>query len=233
MSREKGIGKFFRPTNNPEDWKQLLAEPDKQWKTGYSAKALAYCWQEARGFPPEVRQVFRSSDIDIFQDIQMLVAFPEYKVPLPGGRRASQNDLFVLAKGNGQLISIMVEGKVSEPFGDTIAEWKAQSGKGRETRLEYLCDLLGLNTATVDHIRYQLLHRTASALIEAQRFNAPNALMLVHSFSRENKWFEDYQQFLALFGVTGKVDSLVLGKNISGVKLHFGWVKGNKKYLDR
>jgi len=53
------------------------------------------------------------------------------------------------------------------------------------------------------------------------------------SFGRENEWFEDYQQFLALFGVTGKVDSLVFAKNVNGVKLHFGWVRGDNRYLDR
>lgn len=233
MSGEKGTQKFFRPIDKPEEWKQFLAEPDKQWRTGYSAKALAYSWHEARDFPSEVKRVFRNSGIDIFQDIEMLVAFPEYKVPLPGGRRASQNDVFVLAKGNGELVSITVEGKVSEPFGDTIAEWGARSGTGRKTRLKYLCNLLGLDIATLGHIRYQLLHRTASALIEAKRFNAPNALMLVHSFSRENRWFDDYQQFLALFEVTGKVGSLVFAKNINGVKLYFGWAKGDKKYLER
>ena len=51
MNSEKGIGKFFRPTNNPEEWRQLLAKPDKHWKTGYSAKTLAYCWQETGDFP--------------------------------------------------------------------------------------------------------------------------------------------------------------------------------------
>lgn len=233
MGSENSIGKFFRPINNPEEWRQLLADPDKQWKTDYSAKTLAYCWQEARDFPPEVRKVFHNSGIDVFKDIEMLIAFPEYKVPLPGGRRAAQNDIFVLAKGNEQLVSIMVEGKMSEPFGDTIAKWKAGYGRGRRTRLSYLCDLLGLDMAAVDRIRYQLLHRTASALIEAKKFNAPNALMLVHSFSRENKWFEDYERFLALFGVTGKVDSLVFGRNINGVKLYFGWVRGDKRYLDK
>ena len=77
------------------------------------------------------------------------------------------------------------------------------------------------------------MHRTASALIEAKRFNAPNALMLAHSFSRENEWFDDYQQFLALFGVRGGIGSLVFAKNIDGVNLYFGWAKGNEKYLDR
>ena len=46
--------KFFIPAKSPIDWKQLLAEPEKHWKTGYSAKALAYCWQEAQGFPESV-----------------------------------------------------------------------------------------------------------------------------------------------------------------------------------
>jgi hypothetical protein len=62
----------------------------------------------------------RASDIDLFHDINILLAFPEYKVPLPGGTRPLQNDVFVLAKGGDQLISIMIEGKVSEPFGELV-----------------------------------------------------------------------------------------------------------------
>lgn len=226
-------GKFLHPLNGPEEWRQLLAKPDRHWKTGYSAKALAYCWQEAEGFPFEVSQMFLGSGINVFRDIEILLAVPEYKVPLPGGLRASQSDIFLLAKGSGQLVSIVVEGKVSERFGDTIAEWKAQPGNGKEIRLNYLCSLLELDIERVDRARYQLLHRTASALIEAKRFNAPNALMLVHSFSRVNEWFEDYQQFLALFGARGGIDSLVFAKNIDGVNLYFGWAKGDEKYLNR
>ena len=229
----RGVNRFFRPINNAEEWKQLLAKPDKHWKTGYSAKALAYCWQEAKDFPPEVRRIFRRSNIEVFRDIEMLLAFPEYRVPLPGGPRASQSDIFILARGNGQLVCIMVEGKASEPFGQTIAEWKVRPGEGKEPRLKYLCKRLGLNAIEVDSVRYQLMHRTASALIEAERFNAPNALMLVHSFSPANEWFEDYERFLSLFGVTGEVDSLVFAKTIGTVKLYFGWVRGNTEYLSR
>ena len=54
-------------------------------------------------------------------DISILMAFPEYKVPLPVGSAASQNDLFVLGKFNDQLISIMVEGKSSEGFGKLVS----------------------------------------------------------------------------------------------------------------
>lgn len=218
------MSRFFIPANKPEDWKQLLAEPDKQWKTGYSAKSLAYSWQTANGFPRSVKKVFEDSGINLFQDIEMLVAFPEWKVPLPGGRRASQNDIFVLAEGSNELISITVEGKVRESFGEIVTEWKSDRSKGKQKRLDYLCALLHLDTNQVDYIRYQLLHRTTSAVIEAKRFNAKNALMLVHSFSKESEGFQDYCQFLALFRLKGRMNSLTRPVTINRIRLYFGWV---------
>lgn len=230
------MSKFFIPTNTPEDWKSLLADPDKHWRTGYSAKALAYCWQEANDFPRSVKRVFKDSGVKLFQNAQLLLAFPEYKMPLPGGRRASQNDIFILARSDGQLISITVEGKVNESFGEFIVDWKLKDRGGKVERLKYLCDELKLDESKVDHIRYQLLHRTASAVIEAKKFKAENALMLVHSFSqlkeKNDEAFQDYWQFLRLFGVEGKMNSLVLAKRISCINLYFAWVKGEGKYLE-
>jgi hypothetical protein len=227
------VNKIFIPARKPEDWKSLLAEPEKQWKTGYSAKALAYCWQEANDFPECVRNVFRKSGIDLFQNIELLLAFPEYKVVMPGGVRPSQNDIFVLAMGNNQLASIMVEGEVSEPFGDTVADWRKRNSPGKETRRKFLLEEFGLEeNEQIGAIRYQLLHRTASAIIEAKKFKAENALMLVHSFSPSDEGFKDYGQFLALFGVRAELDSLVLVKNVKAIDLYFGWVKGKEKYLN-
>lgn len=226
--------RIFVPSNGPEDWKSLLADPEKQWRTGYSAKALAYCWEEAGDFPECVSRVFRNSGKALFRNLKLLAAFPEYKVSLPGGRRASQNDIFILAKGRDQLVAIMVEGKVSEPFDRTIAEWKSAEGRGKPTRLRFLCDKLQLDMGQIDHIRYQLLHRTASAIMEAEKFKAENALMLVHSFSQSDEWFEDYRGFLTLFGLDNiEPDSLVHARNICGIDLYFGWVRGDKKYLGK
>ncbi len=227
------MNKFFIPIDNPEDWKSFLAEPDKQWKSGYSAKALAYCWQEANDFPKDVRRVFERSGFPIFQSIEMLFALPEYKVPLPPYyARPSQNDIFILAKGNNQLVSIMVEGKVSEPFGGTIAEWKKDNSKGKQERLGFLLNTLQIENKKIDHIRYQLLHRTASAIIEARRFNAENVLVLIHSFSQSNEWFDDYNEFLALFGMNSKVNNVTRPKNVDGIDLYFSWIRGDKKYLE-
>jgi len=83
------MNKIFVPTNRPEDWRLLLAEPRKHWKTGYSAKSLAYSWEEANGFPGSVKRVFTSSGIGLFKNVRPLLAFPEYQVPLPGGARPS------------------------------------------------------------------------------------------------------------------------------------------------
>jgi hypothetical protein len=219
------MSKFFVPTNTPEDWKHLLAEPEKHWKTGYSAKSLACCWQEANDFPTCVTKVFKNSGLKLFENVKLLVAFPEYKVPLPGGRRASQSDIFILAKGKNELISMTVEGKVSEGFGQTIDEWIAQESKGKEVRLNFLTELLGLERDKIGDIRYQLIHRTASAVIEAKEFTANSAVMLVHSFGHGNEGFQDYCRFLELFDATGKVDSLVTGRKVAGINLYFAWAK--------
>ncbi len=232
------MGKFYVSVDSPEDWKPLLSKPDKHWKTGYSAKTLAYCWQEANDFPKSVKKVFRNSGIPLFQNIELLLAFPEYEVPLkPYRAHPSQSDIYILAKGNNQLISIAVEGKVDEPFGELIADWKLTDKGGKKARLKFLCDELRLDENGIDHVRYQLLHRMASAVIEAKKFKAKNALMMVHSFSqskgKDNEGFQDYCQFLDLFHAQGEIDSLVFAKKVDGIDLYFGWVKGERKYLEK
>jgi hypothetical protein len=231
----QGIGKFFRPINDAEEWRLLLAQPGKHWRTCYSAKTLAYCWQEAGDFPPEVTRVFRESGIPVFKDVKMLIAFPEYQVSLSGGKRASQSDIFILAKGDDQLISIAVEGKVDETFGEVVYRWRLKDKGGKEDRLKFLCDQLMLSTDLVGGIHYQLLHRAASAVIEAKKFSAPIALMLVHAFEktkdRYDESFQAYCGFLNLFGKQGKENTVISLKILGIVNLYTGWVKGNPEYL--
>jgi hypothetical protein len=219
--------RIFVPTTGPNDWKWLLADPETQWVPGYSAKELAECWERAVGFPQEISRLFLESGISSFRKVELLLAFPEFQVKLPGGRKASQNDLFILAKDlGGNLIAITVEGKVQEPFGETLDEWLKDSSEGKKKRLEFIIKKLGLSEELPSHIRYQLLHRTASAVIEANRFNAMKAVMIVHSFSQDYQWFDDYQRFCELFGAQGLKDKLVFLKQTQGVELYCGWAKG-------
>lgn len=220
------MSKIYIPASSAEQWAQFLAEPVKHWRQGYSARTLAYSWQEAAGFPTEVGAVLASK----FPAVELLLALPEHKVPLPGGSRSSQNDIWVLARAEGKLISIAVEGKVSEPFGPTVQEWQIESSAGKSERLAYLLNLLGLSSVP-DTTRYQLLHRTASAIIEAQRFNANHAVMLVHSFSQSNEWFQDYAAFVSLMGGSATENGMVSVGARSGIPLYLAWVRGNARYL--
>jgi hypothetical protein len=226
------MNRTYIPTKRAEDWKHLLADPEKHWRTGYSAKALAYCWEGADGFPPEISRLFGESNIPAFQHVDLLLALPEYKVALPGGGHASQNDLFVLAKAaDGNLISMMVEGKVSEAFGPTVREWIEEPPSGKTKRLDFIRQRLGLAGVPLDSIRYQLLHRTVSALVEAERFNVRHAVMIVHSFSPSAEHFDDYRAFLALFGVETSPNKLFLLRESEGINLYSGWATGDAKYL--
>ena len=227
------MSKFYIPSNGPKSWKEFLAEPDKHWKKGFSARSLAYCWEGVQGFPGSVLSVFKNSEYELFHSVEFLLGIPEHKVPLPGGKTESQNDIYVLAKSNDELISIAVEGKVSEPFGQLISEWIEESSPGKLECLEFLIGLLEINNKDISQIRYQLLHRTASALIEAERFCAPHALMLVHSFSQSNKWFDDYAAFVRLFGKETELNSLVYVGERNDVDLYLGWVTGEAEYLER
>jgi hypothetical protein len=124
-----------------------------------------------------------------------LLVVPEHKVPLPGGRTESQNDVFVLGSTSSGLVSICIEGKVNESFGEPVSKWGPDSSPGKQKRFQYLTETLGLEDADLSNIYYQLLHRTASAIIEAKRFHASTAVMLVHSFSEEHKWFPEFGEF--------------------------------------
>jgi hypothetical protein len=224
------MSEILIPASSAEQWKAFLAEPDKQWRRGYSARTLAHCWHDTPGFPEEVETVLHQAVP--FRQIEMVLGVPEHQVPLPGGARPSQNDLWVLGRTPEGLVSIAVEGKVGEPFGPTIEEWDYTTSAGKRKRLQFLCSLLNLSFPPPNNTRYQLLHRTASAILEAKRFFAKYAVMLVHSFSEANQWIDDYERFVSLFGINGAPDQLLEIDHQTEIPLFLGWVRGEKKYLD-
>lgn len=225
--------RIYIQESRPEDWRRLLADPLKHWRTGYSAKALAYCWQEANGFPDSVKRAFKNSTLPLFKEMEFLIAVPEYKVPLPGGLRASQNDIFVLAKANNGLFAIAVEGKVTEDFGSLVSDWLNTKDKktNKPERIAFLVKKIGIEGKRIGDIRYQLIHRTASSIIEAEKFNANNALVLIHSFSQTYEHFDDYIKFISLYGLKAEKDSISGPVAINEIRLYFGWVKGEAKFL--
>ncbi|EGB14938.1 hypothetical protein DND132_1732 [Pseudodesulfovibrio mercurii] len=218
------MNRIFKPTHSPEDWREFLAAPEKHWKNGHSAKELAYAWERAEGWPPEIADLFAGHPE--FADLEMALAIPEYTVDLPGGGRPTQNDLFVLAHGRAGLVVIMVEGKTAETFGQPLGRWRQDASPGRKRRLAYLQSVLALPGRLPDTVRYQLLHRTGSALMEAARYHARAAILLVHSFSPTHQWFNDYASFLDLYDVNAKLGQLQPVTTFTHVPLYAGWVTG-------
>ena len=225
------MSKILAFTSGPGDWQALLADPVKHWRSGYSARALAYCWEAADGFPPEVAQALSQSDSPLLADLTPVLAVPEFKVPLPGGGRASQNDIFVLARSAAGPVSIMVEGKVNESFGPTLHGWISQGSPGRQERLRFLMRSLGLRSQPQGAIRYQLLHRAASAIITGEQYRAAAAVLVVHSFSKALVGWPDYQAFARLFGVDAvQGTAQALGRR-SLIPLFGVWVIGEQSFL--
>jgi hypothetical protein len=218
-------------TSGPGDWQTFLADPVKQWRTGYSARTLAHCWEASDGFPPEVSKVLTQTTEPLLANLEPLLAVPEFKVRLPGGSRASQNDVFVLARSCAGPVCIMVEGKVNEPFGPTLDDWRTDASSGKDKRLDFLLQTLGISAPVGGNIRYQLFHRAASAIITAEQYHAVAAIVLIHSFSDEHTGWSDYKGFVGLFGVRAVRDVVQRLPTVSPTHLFGAWVAGDCAFL--
>jgi Domain of unknown function (DUF6946) len=215
----------LKPTHGAGDWQSGLADPEKQWRAGFSAMAAAQCWEDAQGLPVEIADL-------LGPEATLEVAVPEYKVPLPGGSRSSQCDVFALVTVQGQEVALAVEAKVNEVFGPLLGEWIADGSVGKQQRLSTICDLLDVPCPPPDSLRYQLFHRTAAAVLEARRFGRPVAAMIVQSFAPDDRWHGDFETFAEYIGCPAGVGSV--GKKVlpDGLSLWVGWAKGDPRFLE-
>jgi hypothetical protein len=215
------------PLRRPEDARPFLRDPERHWRDGYSAAELAKSWIAANDIPAPVRAVLDSCDG--YRGASLVAAFFEKQVDLgtPGG--ASQTDIMAIVAGDAGLAMIAVEGKVEESFDRVVSDWLKQSrrddGRNRQARLGRLCELLGLAVDRAMPLRYQLLHRAAAAVLEASRYRAVSAMMLVHSFSSSDTSLPDFLAFAEAAGmpVSGK-NEVSRARLLDGLELRLAWV---------
>lgn len=193
----------------------------------------AACWEESQpNLPAEIIEVLQAPMDPALMELKLLLAIPEWEVELPGGETSSQTDILAIAHNSNGLAVLGVEAKVDEPFGPTLQEKKVGITDGKLRRIAFLESELGRKIPFPNHIRYQLLHRSVSALLTAREFHASVAVMLVHSFSKSSKWRDDFESFCS------ELESKKLSENlweifgITGPRLILGWCKGNSKYLE-
>ena len=194
--------RIYVPASGLESWRCRLADPETQWVRGKSAFETAVFWEygarQSRGIHPKLALLLDQQPE--LREAELVASFPEHKVRLPGGARASQNDVWAVLRTSGGLVSLAIEGKAGESFAETIGEWRRDASEGKTKRLEYLCAQLGIVAPPDDALRYQLLHRTVSALLEAERVGATVAAMIVVSFIKDPASLADFSAFTSCMG---------------------------------
>lgn len=193
------------------------------WKQGRSAKAVADSWFGANDIPPRVRAVLEQAPE--FKSAELVDAWLERCTDLGDGRSsASQTDLLAVLGVGNELAVVGVEAKVTESFGPLVSKWIGDGSEGKEDRLQRLCDLLGLDRASVSDLRYQLFHRTAAAILEARHYRAKKAVLMVHSFCDKGTGLPDFLGFFERMGVDGVGrDKLSSPAPVGGITLWVGW----------
>ena len=215
------------------NWRDRLAKPDTQWKRRFSAFETAVSWEKASfhpaGLPEPIAELFRGSD---FGEATVLLAIAEHKVPLIGGLADSQCDVWALLSTGCGGVSLSVEAKANEAFGQgnqSLKDWLAageseKSRQNRRDRWKHIVDHLpSAASDAYSLVPYQLLHRCAAAVIEAKRFGVPNAVFVVQAFESPVESFEAFSRFCQAVNLNTERGQLQI-TSVGEIRLGIGWV---------
>ncbi len=218
------MNKFFHTEAllTPESVRPFLAKPS-HWREGRSAYELAHSWIAAGDIPSRVRKVL--DGCPVFKNAILVEGFFEHQTDLRSAGHPTQTDLLtVLRLSNAAYAVIAVEAKVDEPFGPIIRDWNDGTGR-KEERLSALCNYFDLSQNLILDLRYQLLHRSAAALFEAERYGASQAMTMIHSFSSPGEALNDYHSFMQALGISPVGPCEVSEpRTFHGIDLRFAWV---------
>jgi hypothetical protein len=217
------------PLNAPEQVRPLLRDPDIHWKKGRSAYEAAHAWvgqqkHRSAGIPSRVSSVLKSDPA--WHAARVVTGFFEHATPLDTQKGPSNTDLLVVCDIVPGLGVMAVEAKAGETFGERICDWLTITpSPGKDARWKWACEFFGVGDEACRQLRWQLFHRTASAIIEARRFRSTHAIMLVHDFSGRASSLDDYLVFASALGIgNARVDGLSDAREFGGISLQLAWV---------
>jgi hypothetical protein len=188
---------------------------DAAWDDG----PLASAWLGTRGFPEPVRTL-----LDAYEPFVAAQPLLAWVAPRAG---ATPRDLFVLARlTDGGLAAIAVAGP-SDLGGPSVEDWLlAEPSPARVERLQQLSERVGIPLNELRALSQPLVARTAAALLEAERFNATHALMLVHAADGAAPDRDERRALVAALGGTRADDGIVAVTAPVDIALYLGWVEG-------
>ncbi|MGO9498015.1 MAG: DUF6946 family protein [Solirubrobacteraceae bacterium] len=121
------------------------------------------------------------------------------------------------------------EGKAAKPYGSLVSEcWRDdQGGKDEAPRLR---SWLGLPSRT-NPATCATKYCTASAVIEAGRFNGQRSMMVIYSFGDNLGGFSDFVRFASMLGVGIPRGEFIRAATATAVPIWLDWVDGKQRHL--
>lgn len=212
-----------------DDWVDVVSR--KHYKIGHSAFEIAHRYHGmGKRMPEPIYSLLQNSHVADFRNLEVCEAYIEFPVHLNDNRHASRTDAMIFAHSSeGEKIVICIEAKALEEFGPRVFRWinTPDSGgprrqkklfnnphapiPGKLRRLQFLNEVLSLEIKPEATVRYQLLHRTASAILIARQTFAKVALVLIHAFAESDHNSADFQEFCRLLSFNDVAKNKVIG----------------------
>jgi hypothetical protein len=197
-----------------DDWTRPK-KPDLHWKPGRSAMSLAEAWFSAGQAQPPRELVDLLESHQLTRGAVLEEGRPEFVTALPERGEGRNHDLWLRGSIPAGKLSVGIEAKADESFGDRIGEMvRKRRESGDPTRLPERADALvkllfgpaaAADTAPWSELRYQLVTGAAGTLIQAGADGASVAVFVVHEFhtssTRADRLAEnlaDYRRFVEL-----------------------------------
>ena len=192
-------------------------QPCKNLRMSEEALATVYRWEAAKGLPPEICDI-------VGADADLQYAVPGHKVSFHDGCRGkSRCDVFARVKTGHGIGGIGITSTKEKGFGEAIHKWREHTVDWQE-RLSTVCSALETRNPPPPDMCYKPFHRLAATIYSADDHGADFAGMIVQSFSRRRKGYDDFEKFCDLLGT-----KLVPGKPCrkkfkSGRRILLAWV---------
>jgi hypothetical protein len=230
MVTQRFFGTDGTPLRKPEDVIPFLGKGEAHWNKERSAYQTAHSWFNANGLPPGIRDILRTDPS--FTEVELEKAIFERKTKLDSYGRESQTDVLAHVLSGSNIAVVGVEAKVDESFGPFVSDWNDYT-PGKLKRLAGLIERLELKSEAIGSLRYQLFHRTAATLIEAEQIKAHDAALIVQSFDQGREGYKDFAAFAAAFGTPIEAPGrLSRPKKVGDITMRLGWTENPKFYAE-